>query len=100
LRRRGRLIAIEQVTQSDLGRGGTVVAYEQMFVEAGLRVLDVSMIRVSDSRILGLAQRFPILAGLPIVPRLMTREATRRGNLPLTDGRYADALFRATKAAG
>jgi SAM-dependent methyltransferase len=98
LRGGGRLVAIEQVTESDIGRGGTVAAYEQMLIGGGLRLLDVSLIRMSDSRLLVFAQRLPLLSRLPLVPWLMTVEAKRFAHVPLTDGRYSDAVFRATKA--
>jgi ubiquinone/menaquinone biosynthesis C-methylase UbiE len=94
----GKLVAIEQVAEDDLGRGGTVAAYEEMLGGAGLRMLDVSKIRMGDSRTVALAQRLPVLARLPLVPRLVAVEAKRREKAPLTNGRYADVVFRATKA--
>jgi SAM-dependent methyltransferase len=99
LRKGGQLLAIEQVTDSDLGRGGTPADYDQMLRAAGFRVDEISMIRISDSKILAFAQRLPVLAGLPTLPWLMTLEARRRAGVPLTGYRYADALFRATRAA-
>jgi ubiquinone/menaquinone biosynthesis C-methylase UbiE len=98
LREAGKLIAIEQVAEDEIGRGGTVAAYEKMLVGAGLEVLDASAIRMGDSRILALAERVPLLASLPMMPRLVTEEAKRRKGSPLVGGRYADVLFCATKA--
>jgi SAM-dependent methyltransferase len=93
----GRLVGIEQVTDGDIGRGGPASAYTEMLESVGFRVLDVSMIRMSDSRILAIEQRLPVFARLPLVPWLMTREAERHARVPLKDGRYADAVFRAIK---
>jgi ubiquinone/menaquinone biosynthesis C-methylase UbiE len=94
----GKLVAIEQVAEDDLGRGGTVAAYEEMLGGAGLRMLNVSKIRMGDSRIVAVAQRLPILARLPVLPWLVTAEAKRLDEVPLTNGRYADVVFCATKA--
>ena len=68
-----------------------------MFANAGLERVTATSVRTSDSRYLGVAESYPMLAGLPLLPRLVMREARRRGEVPLTDGRYADALFRAVK---
>jgi SAM-dependent methyltransferase len=95
----GRLVAIEQVTDSDIGRGASAASYERMFNSAGLPVRDWSMIRTSDSRILTIQRRLPVLARLPGVTWLMTQEAAR-ASLPLDQGRYADAVFRATRTDG
>jgi SAM-dependent methyltransferase len=97
LRGGGRLIAIEQVTESDIGRGGSVAAYERMLRDAGFDMVEASMVRVSHSRLTALAQRRPSLSRLPGIPRLVLREARRSPTVPLTDGRYADALFQASK---
>jgi SAM-dependent methyltransferase len=97
LRRDGRLIAIEQVTESDLGRGGTPAAYMRLFNSAGFTAVDISLIRMSDSRITGAVQRIPVLSRLPGLSWLVAQEAARRPRKPLIDGRYADALFCATK---
>jgi SAM-dependent methyltransferase len=94
----GKLVAIEQVAEDELGRGGTVAAYEEMFRGAGFRLLDVSKIRMGDSRVVALAQRLPVLARLPIMPWLVTQEAKRLEEVPLNNGRYADVLFCAKKA--
>ena len=95
----GEFIAIEQIAEDDaLGRAGSVAAYEGMFREAGLRVIANSTIRLGDSRIVALAERLPVLARLPMVPWLVTMEARSREREPLTNGRYADAVFYATKA--
>jgi SAM-dependent methyltransferase len=97
LRSGGRLIAIEQVTGSDIGRGGARSAYERMLGEAGFKHVDVSLIRMGDSRTLGVASRFPAFSRLPIVAWLVMREAARSEDAQLTDGRYADGLFQAVK---
>jgi ubiquinone/menaquinone biosynthesis C-methylase UbiE len=96
----GELVAIEQVADDEIGRGGTVAAYEEMLRAAGFHLLDVEMIRIGDARLVAVAQRFPIFARLPIVPRLVTLEAKRHADVPLTNGRYADVVFRAAKADG
>ena len=98
LREGGKLIAIEQVAEDEIGRGGTIAAYEEMLVGAGLRMLNASTIRLGDSRIVALAERVPLLASLPAMPWLVVEEAKRRADSPLVGGRYADVLFCATKA--
>jgi ubiquinone/menaquinone biosynthesis C-methylase UbiE len=97
LRSGGRFAAIEQVTQDDLGRGGPAAAYQQMFVEAGFEGVDASTIRLSDSRVVRVAQRYPALSRLPLAPWLVAREAALKSEGPLVGGRYADALFVARK---
>jgi SAM-dependent methyltransferase len=98
LRSGGRVIAVEQVTESDLGSGGTRDAYERMFIAAGFTDVHVSPIRMSDSRIFGVVQRLPAFSRLPLVPWLMANEAARRSQRPLIESAYADTLFSATKA--
>lgn len=98
LREGGNLVAIEQVADDELGRGGTVAAYEEMLGGTGLRLLDVSKIRMGDSRVVAIAHRLPMLARLPIVPWLVTVEAKRLEEVPLSGGRYADVVFCARKA--
>lgn len=93
LRAGGRLVAIEQVTEGRIGRGGSIHAYEHMLVASGFNAVEVSTIRLSDSRVLAVAQRRPALSRLPLVPWLVTADARRRAHEPLIDGRYADALF-------
>jgi SAM-dependent methyltransferase len=95
LRADGRLIAIEQVTESDLGRGGTPTAYAEMFSNAGFSEVEIAAVRTSDSRLLGIASEYPTLARLPLLPGLVVRRARHQLSSPLTKGRYADALFRA-----
>jgi SAM-dependent methyltransferase len=97
LRSGGRLFAVEQVTDSDLGRGGSFDAYRQMLVAAGFEDVGGSVVRVSDSRFIHAAQRWPPLSRLRITPWLVTREAVRKGREPLAGGRYADVLFHAVK---
>ena len=96
LRPGGRLLAIEQATESDIGRGGSVAAYHAMFAAAGFAV-DSTPIRMSDSRIQALAARSAPLSRLPLLPALIIREAVRRANVAPRDGRYVDFLFRGTK---
>ena len=98
LRPGGSLVAIEQVTDGEIGRGGVAAAYERMLAAGGLGVRAVTPIRMSDSRVLILAERLPGLAALPVTASLVMREAAARAGKPLTDGRYADAVFWATKA--
>jgi SAM-dependent methyltransferase len=97
LKPNGRLLAIEQITQSDIGRGATLQAYEGMLKDAGFGGNATSLIRKGDSRVLGIATRVPLVARLPGVPWLMIREATRGQETPLSGGRYVDALFDAVK---
>jgi SAM-dependent methyltransferase len=97
LRPSGRLVAIEQVTQSDIGRGATVQAYERMLSHAGFAGNTTSLIRNGESHVLGIAARVPLVSRLPAVPWLVMREAARDRDAPLSGGRYADALFDAVK---
>jgi SAM-dependent methyltransferase len=94
----GKLVAIEQVADDELGRGGTVTAYDDMFRGAGLDLADIEMIRLSDSRIAAVAERLPALARIPWLPWLVAVETRSRKGVLLTDGRYADVVFCATKA--
>lgn len=94
----GELVAIEQVAERDLGRGGTVAAYREMLRAGDFRLDEATKIRMSDSRILAMSLRLPGLARVPIVPRVVALEARGRDGVPLTSGRYADVLFSATKA--
>jgi SAM-dependent methyltransferase len=98
LRTGGSLMAVEQVADEDIGRGGSVDIYQDMLRRNGLRVLDASPIRMSDSRIMAIAVRLPVFARLPILPGLITMEAKVRERASLTNGRYADVIFSATKA--
>jgi SAM-dependent methyltransferase len=100
LRADGRAIAIEQVTDSDeLGRGGSIQAYEQMFGEGGMRVEAKRAIRIGDSRIIRAVQRHPELLRLRALPRLIESEAYCLKPFPLTSGRYADYVFVARREA-
>jgi SAM-dependent methyltransferase len=99
LRDDGKLVAIEQVADEDVGRGGTVAAYDGMLSRAGFRLHDVSKIRMADSRVMALAQQLPLLSRMPIVPVLLAAEARRQERAPLERGRYADALFCAKKVS-
>ncbi|MGZ4337170.1 MAG: class I SAM-dependent methyltransferase [Gaiellaceae bacterium] len=96
LRSGGRLVAIEQIAEGDIGRGASATAYEEAFNLAGLRVRDHSLIRASHSPLVRAAARLPALSLLPFVPALVMAEA-RSSRQPLTDGRYADAIFEAVK---
>jgi SAM-dependent methyltransferase len=97
LRPGGRIVAIEQVADTEIGRGGTIEEYGRMFEEGGLRLLETRAIRVRDARVIALVQRHPGLWRLPALPRLIEWEAHRRRNQQLTGGRYADWVFVATK---
>ena len=96
LRPGGRLIAIEQVVNGELGRGGSVSAYEQMFTSANLRLVTARPIRLGDSQILTLVERVPLLLHMPGLTRLLGWEASLRGGAP-TAGHYADFAFVAPK---
>jgi SAM-dependent methyltransferase len=93
----GRLVAIEQVAADDIGRGGTIQAYERMLEEGGTPLVEARTIRVGDSRIIGAVQRHPALCRVPALPRLIEWEARFLRDLPLTSGRYADVVFVAEK---
>jgi SAM-dependent methyltransferase len=99
LRPGGRLIAIEQIADSEIGRGGTRDEYVRMLEDAGFDPVRVTRIRMDDARVLGVVSRFPRLAGLPGLPSLVMREAAQGGDEPLIGGRYADGLFYAVKGS-
>jgi SAM-dependent methyltransferase len=93
LRSGARLLAIEQVADEDIGRGGSVSAYEAMFRDAGLSVTNVETIRLGDSAVIRAVSRYRGFERLPGLPRSIRWEARRQLGRPLTGGRYADALF-------
>jgi SAM-dependent methyltransferase len=97
LRAGGRLAAIEQVVDSDLGRGGSSEAYARMLGDVGFDITGFSAVRSSDSRLIAVAHRHPLVSRLPLVQRLVVREAARKADEPLLGARYADALFVAIK---
>jgi SAM-dependent methyltransferase len=95
LRSGGRLVAIEQVTDRDIGRGATASVYAEDFDRAGLDVAGVSLIRAGESPIAGTAQRHPGLADAPGLPALVAWEASAiRWTQRMS---YADALISATR---
>jgi ubiquinone/menaquinone biosynthesis C-methylase UbiE len=93
LRPGGILATVEQVTESDIGRGGSLTAYVGMFEAAGFRTVEARVTRVSDSRLIGAVSRRPWIAHAPFLPQLVEREAKRLNDVPLIGGRYADVLF-------
>lgn len=97
LRSGGRLVAIEQVTESDIGRGATSAEYQRCFEMAGLEVDRIDPVRRFDSRVVGFAQRFPLLSCLPGLASLAMREARGVDMSALTGGSYADASIFAHK---
>jgi ubiquinone/menaquinone biosynthesis C-methylase UbiE len=96
LRSTGRLIAIEQVADEDIGRGGSVRSYQTAFESAGLRVVSVKPIRLGHSRITAQVQRHASFERLPGLVRLVAWEAAWNRK-PLDSGRYLDALIVARK---
>jgi SAM-dependent methyltransferase len=97
LRPGGRLVAIEQVADDDIGRGASTYEYERNVEAAGLDVDRIDFIRRSDSRIVGAAGRFPVLSRLPVLPWLVGLEARNIGASALAGGRYVDAVISARK---
>lgn len=97
LRSGGRLVAIEQVTDSDIGRGAPSAEYRRSFETVGLEVDRIDPVRRFDSRAVGVAQRFPLLSYLPGLAWLAMREARRVDMSALSRGSYADALICARK---
>ena len=93
----GRLVAIEQVTESDIGRGASARGYQGSFAAGGLEVVRIDPVRRFDSRVVGAAQRFPLLSHLPALAWLAMREARSVDMLALTGGSYADALICSRK---
>jgi ubiquinone/menaquinone biosynthesis C-methylase UbiE len=93
LRPKSVFATVEQVTQSDIGRGGSLEAYVDMFGAAGFATVETHAIRVSDSRLIGAVSRRPWIAHAPFLPQLVVREAKSLKNVPFTNGRYADVRF-------
>jgi SAM-dependent methyltransferase len=89
----GTVAAVEQVTDSEIGRGGSLAEYRKMFLDAGFVSVKSHPIRVSDSRVLGFVQQHPRAGRLPLVSAALQYEAQRLDETPLTNGRYADVLF-------
>jgi ubiquinone/menaquinone biosynthesis C-methylase UbiE len=89
----GTLATVEQVTKSEIGRGGSIERYIDMFKAAGFATIETRAVRASDSKLIGAISRRPWIARVPLLPQLIEREATRLQNAPLTNGRYADVLF-------
>jgi SAM-dependent methyltransferase len=97
LHRRGRLIAIEQVHgEGGLAWGAPAEAYASAMRNAGLRVTTQWPIRLGSSRFIRLVERRPRVALLPMLPRLIQREARRAGALTATMD-YVDTLFAAER---
>jgi SAM-dependent methyltransferase len=96
LRPGSRVVAIEQVTDSDIGRGGTSAAYCERLAAAGYGNVAARPIRLGQSRVMYAIERRPWLASLPFTPRLVTREAQRTLESTLVGGRYADTLLVGT----
>lgn len=94
LRPKGIFATVEQVTESDIGRGGPLEAYLGMFEAAGFATIEADVIRVSDSRLIGAVSRRPWIAKVPFLPQLVACEAKSLKNVPLTEGRYADVRFK------
>ncbi|HEU5217002.1 MAG TPA: class I SAM-dependent methyltransferase [Gaiellaceae bacterium] len=93
LRSGGRLVAIEQVTDSDIGRGASSAEYRRSFEAAGLQVVRIDPVRRFDSRVVHVGQRFPLLSHLPGLASLAMREARSVDMSALTGGSYVDALI-------
>jgi SAM-dependent methyltransferase len=96
LRSEGALIAIEQVADAALGRGGSFRAYEKAFGAAGLHVVSMLPIRLGRSRITDGVERHAALGRVPGIARLLVWEAARFRK-SLDSGRYLDALITARK---
>jgi SAM-dependent methyltransferase len=95
LRPGGRLVAIEQVTERDIGRGAPPSVYADAFDLAGLDVDGISLIRTGESPIVGIVQRHPALADTPALPAFLAWEASLTRWVRRTS--YTDALISATK---
>jgi SAM-dependent methyltransferase len=93
LRPGGQLLAIEQVADEEIGRGGSLAEYEAMFSDAGLCVTKTELIRLGDSAVMRTASRHPAFERLPGLTDVIRWGARRQRDVPLTGGRYADALF-------
>jgi hypothetical protein len=85
------------VTDSDIGRGAPSAEYQRSFELAGVEVDRIDPVRRFDSRVVGVAQRSPLLSYLPGLAWLAMREARSVDMSALTGGRYADALICAHK---
>jgi SAM-dependent methyltransferase len=98
LRPSGIIVAIEQAADDGLGRGRPVAAYGDLLEANGFSNARVSIIRVSDSLVVGTAHRHPFVSRMAGISSLVMLEAAARGHQTLTGGRYVDVLAHATKA--
>jgi SAM-dependent methyltransferase len=90
----GQVIAIEQATDGDIGRGATAGRYRDSLAAAGYQEVSSTPVRLGHSRVMRLSERWPRLGRGAIVPSLVTTEA-RCMRSRLVGERYADTLFRA-----
>jgi hypothetical protein len=103
LRPGGQLLAIEQVTDGEVGHMMTTerhdegvasrASYVSAFARSGFANLQSTNLRVSDSRVL----RFVARLGrqLPWIPWALMLEARLLRGTPVRNGRYVDTLFSA-----
>jgi ubiquinone/menaquinone biosynthesis C-methylase UbiE len=100
LRPGGTLVAIEQTTDGDIGRGAAVARYREAIAAGGYEVAFATSVRLGDSRVMRWIERRPRLRDVQILPSLVMREALRTPSGALVGERYADTLFLARAPAG
>ncbi|MEP6953450.1 MAG: class I SAM-dependent methyltransferase [Solirubrobacteraceae bacterium] len=92
----GRVVAIEQASEGDIGRGASISGYRDALIAAGYGGVSSRPVRLGDSRFTRWVERWPQLADrVSALPSLIVREAQRTPSSALTGERYADALFLA-----
>ena len=98
----GQLVAIEQVNDQGLDRGGSFSLYRGSFEDAGCELVNAIPVRLGHSRILHVAMRHSLLSRVPVLPDLLRWEARLRGAAGngLEAPRYSEWLFVATRRLG
>ena len=91
------VVAIEQVSDGELGRGSPVSTYRSAFERAGFVVAETAPIRLGASRWIRLVERRPRFGGLPFAALLVEREARKRAPERYVGAAYAECLIVATK---
>lgn len=93
----GIAVAIEQVSDGELGRGASASTYTSSFERAGLAVRDEGPIRLGSSRWTRLVERQPRFGHLPFLAALVEREARRAAPDRYVGAEYAEYCIVAMK---
>lgn len=93
----GRLIALEQVHEGELGRGAAAESYRAGLEVIGFTVAGQRPVRLGHSRLIPLAARWRAFSRFPLVPRLVRWEARIQKNVRFVDKDYAEFVFVAVR---